>query len=72
VSTFGRDPRGPIRLIVRVEEIRTTQLPNHYGTCRPVVLDCGHTVELNQIYSYKVGEACRCYTCGQEGREQGR
>lgn len=62
------DPRGPMRLIVRVEEIRPTQRPNSCGGVRPVVLDCGHTVELNQIYTYKVGEACRCFDCGREGR----
>lgn len=53
------DPRGPERKITAVQS----------GTGLTVVtLDCGHTAELNQIYTYRVGERCRCLKCRKEGR----
>jgi hypothetical protein len=64
------DPRGPIRTIVAVLPYReVNRTPNTSGGCILVVLDCGHERELNFTFSYKVGEACRCYACSQKEQE---
>lgn len=53
------DPRGPLRTIVAVQRESYAAL---------VTLSCGHVNELNQIYSYKIGEDVRCFTCAGEGK----
>lgn len=63
-----KDPRGPLQTITAIEDYRTTRLPNHSGGCIPVVLDCGHTLELNFTFSYRVGEQVRCSTCAKEAK----
>lgn len=55
------DPRGPVRTIVQVNED-----PN--GGWTNVHLDCGHVARLNQIYTYRLLDPCRCFACGCEGR----
>lgn len=48
---MASDPRGPIQKIVQVEPV--------------IVLDCGHKPDLNPIYTYRVGDDCRCFACGK-------
>lgn len=38
------------------------------GTVTPVVLDCGHVVPCNQIFTYKLGASMPCYECLEEYR----
>lgn len=62
------DPRGPVRTITAVGEVRRATAPT-IGDCTPVNLSCGHVSEMNWIFQYKVGAYCRCFQCGQD--EQG-
>lgn len=52
------DPRGPIQKVVAVE---VTAGPTW------LTLDCGHISQWNPIYTYQVGEECRCFHCGPNG-----
>ena len=54
-----RDPRGPLRTTLSVEED-----PN--GGLTRVTLSCGHVRRFNQIYQYRVGEQHRCFACARE------
>lgn len=53
----GTDPRGPVRTIEAVEATPS-------GTF--LLLSCAHVVEHNQIYTYRVGDSSRCFTCRKE------
>lgn len=55
------DPRGPIQKIVSVEKRPDAAL---------VGLSCGHVARLNQIFSYRIGDYCHCFQCGQEAERQ--
>lgn len=46
------DSRGPLRSIVRVGP--------ELGS---VAMDCGHTAQLNPIFSYRAGEERHCFAC---------
>lgn len=60
------DPRGPLQTITAIHDFRETQRRNGSGTVRPVTLDCGHTVELNATFGYRIGEKQRCFSCKLE------
>lgn len=55
------------RRIVEVKPYRGYSLqPRVYGGCIPLVLDCGHEVEANFTFSYRVGDETRCSACERE------
>lgn len=53
------DPRGLMRTIASVEW--TTEGNN-------VTFDCGHVGRMAGHFAFKVGNECRCFTCGEEAR----
>jgi len=61
-----KDPRGPQRKIVATNNIET---PCDQGILlsKTVTLDCGHTHTMNPIYTYFIGDRCRCHGCDKEG-----
>jgi len=50
------DPRGPLRTIKAVEETPSATL---------LTLDCGHVNAHAQHFSYRIGDSCHCFACGQ-------
>jgi hypothetical protein len=65
VAELNGDPRGPYRRIVLVADVRAAA--DGSGSCRPVMLSCGHVRELNAQFSYLVGEWAHCFACRLEG-----
>jgi hypothetical protein len=62
---MSNDPRGPERKIVKVARVYTPCTEGVILSLR-VTLDCGHVRDPNPIYSYRVGDAFRCFPCGKE------
>lgn len=55
-DTNSNDPRGPER------EIKTVSRDPGDGHVT-LILSCGHVREPNPIYTYRTGEAYRCFVC---------
>lgn len=53
------DPRGPIRKVVEIEETTTATF---------LTLSCGHRGSHAQHFTYRIGEPCHCFQCGEELR----
>ncbi len=54
-SHQDKDPRGPLRTIKTVTASSSCTLVTY--------VECDHTGEMNQIYSYRVGDSSRCFKC---------
>jgi hypothetical protein len=62
---MNRDPRGPLRTITKVETpIHLGKDGQPYINTTLVTMDCGHTSDMNPIYTYRKGDSIRCYRCG--------
>lgn len=64
---MSADPRGPMRTVTGIYDIRPSTSPNISGDVRPLRLSCGHIAECNQIFHYKMGQDMHCFECGPHG-----